>query len=109
MGRQEWKTHLGLFAALVCCSAGFWFELVRAEHGDHLSWAYVFEWPLLGFTAIYMWWRFLHPSESEPTSKKASALAPEYDGMLIAWQEHQRELAESQGVRLTSDDRSEPG
>jgi len=95
--------------ALVCCSAGFWVELVRGEHGDHLSWAYVFEWPLLGITAIYMWWKFLHPKTPESTSKKETLLAPEFNGMLQAWQEHQRELAESQGVHSTSEDGSTPG
>ena len=107
MGRQEWKTHLGLFATLVCCAAGFLFELMRAEHGDHLSWAYVFEWPLLGVMAVYMWWKFLHPKSSDSASKLAPPLAPEFDGMLVAWQEHQRALAESQEVTSMADQRSE--
>ncbi|MGH3733253.1 MAG: hypothetical protein ACRDVC_07765 [Acidimicrobiales bacterium] len=104
MGREEWRTHLALFASLVICSAGFWFELGRAERGDHLSWAYVFEWPLLGIVAVYMWWRLLHPRSPESSTKKVVPLAPEFDGMRIAWQEHQRELAESQRVESSPED-----
>ena len=37
------------------------FELGRAEGGNELSWAYVFEWPLLAIFAVYMWWKLLHP------------------------------------------------
>jgi len=72
----------------------FWFELGRAEGGNELSWAYVFEWPLLAVFAIYMWWKVLDPErQSRVTTKRRKELAPEFHGMLSAWQEHQRDLA----------------
>lgn len=94
-GKEAFKTHLMLVVTLALCTLAFWFELGRAERGNHLSWAYVFEWPLLAGFAIYMWWKFIHPEtavQSEP--KKQQNLAPEYSGMLLAWQEEQRKLEE---------------
>lgn len=79
------------------CAFAFWFELRRAEGGNELSWAYVFEWPLLAVFAVYMWWKFLHPGREAARERTAPAkpvVAPEYEGMLAAWQEHQRDLAE---------------
>ena len=32
----------------------------RARSGNTLSWAYVFEWPILGTYAAYMWWKLTH-------------------------------------------------
>ncbi|MHB2029617.1 MAG: hypothetical protein ACYCPT_12490 [Acidimicrobiales bacterium] len=97
-GVEALKTHAMLVFALVLCGAAFWFELGRAERGNHLSWAYVFEWPLLGLFAIYMWWKFMHPDGTTSRSPKPSkpAVAPQFEGMLAAWQEHQRELAKEQ-------------
>lgn len=42
-----------------CLVAGWW-QLSRAESGNELSWAYVFEWPIFAGYAVYMWWRLLH-------------------------------------------------
>ena len=87
------KTHLTLLLGLALCGLAFWFELGRAERGNGLSWAYVFEWPLLGLFAIYMWWKLLHPGVTSKLSRRRRpAIAPEYEGMLAAWQVHQREL-----------------
>lgn len=88
------KTHVTLAAGLLLCAAAFWFELGRALAGNTLSWAYVFEWPLLGGFAIYMWWKVLHPdtATTRKTKKPKAELAPEFAGMLAAWQEHQSEL-----------------
>lgn len=88
------KTHLTLAVGLALCAVAFWFELGRAERGNHLSWAYVFEWPLLAIFAVYMWWKVLHPegTETPKRKKRQPELAPEYQGMLEAWQESQRQL-----------------
>jgi hypothetical protein len=92
-GAAAFKTHLTLVLGLALCAAAFWFELGRAERGNGLSWAYVFEWPLLGLFAIYMWWKILHPGVAPKRRRRTRpAIAPEYEGMLAAWQEHQREL-----------------
>jgi hypothetical protein len=80
------KTHLTLVVGLALCTAAFVFELGRAEGGNELSWAYVFEWPLLGLFALYMWWKVLHPGFTFRRVKEPPAVAPEYEGMLRAWQ-----------------------
>lgn len=41
-------------------------QLHRAESGNGLSWAYVFEWPIFAGYAVYMWWRLLHDDEEKP-------------------------------------------
>ncbi len=92
------------------CTGAFWFELHRAEGGNELSWAYVFEWPLLAVFVVYMWWKFLHPEGASPDAtqgardkggeRRVRSMAPQesaqYDAMLAAWQEHQRALHEAQ-------------
>ncbi len=96
-GAAAYKTHLTLLLGLALCAGAFWFELGRAERGNGLSWAYVFEWPLLGIFAVYMWWKLLHPGlESKRRRPGRPAIAPEYEGMLAAWQDHQRELEATQ-------------
>jgi hypothetical protein len=100
------KLHLTLLIGLALCGAAFFFELRRAEGGNSLSWAYVFEWPLLGIFGIYMWWNFLHGNTSGQRKKRTvkPAVAPEYSGMLAAWQEYQHDLAASQSAASTDGD-----
>lgn len=80
------------------CLALTWWQITRALSGNTLSWAYVFEWPLLAVFAVYMWWKFLHPGGdgAKKSKKPKPAIAPEYEGMLAGWQEHQRALAVEQ-------------
>ena len=92
-GREALKTHVIVVLGLAFCTVAFWFELGRALRGNALSWAYVFEWPLLGIFAIYMWWKLLHPGTSlRQRAREQKPVAPEYEGMLAAWQEEQRNL-----------------
>jgi len=92
-GVEAWRAHLTLFVGVALCGFAFWFELGRAERGNGLSWAYVFEWPLLAVFAVYMWWNVLDPQRQvRVKSKKKKELAPEFHGMLSAWEEHQRAL-----------------
>ena len=93
-GKEALRAHLTLAAGLALCAVAFWFEFGRAERGNALSWAYVFEWPLLGMFAVYMWWKILHPGREALKARRATkpAVAPEFEGMLAAWQDHQREL-----------------
>lgn len=86
------KTHLIVLVGLALCVVAFWFELGRAEGGNELSWAYVFEWPLLAIFAIYMWWRLLHPGFTFRRAREGPKIAPEYEGMLLAWQDEVRKL-----------------
>ena len=86
------KTHLILVVGLALCAVAFWFELSRAEGGNELSWAYVFEWPLLALFAIYMWWKILHPGFTIKRPREKPGVAPEYQRMLEAWEGEVRKL-----------------
>jgi len=92
LGAAAMKTHLTLVVGLALCVAAFWFELSRAEAGNELSWAYVFEWPLLAVFAVYMWWKLLHPGFTIRRVREKPTVAPEYEGMLRAWQDEVRKL-----------------
>ena len=65
--KQTFRINVGLFLAELICVPAFVFELERALGGNTLSWAYVFEWPLLGGYAIYMWKKLLQDVRGERT------------------------------------------
>lgn len=95
-GREALRLHITLSVGLILCVAAFWFELSRALAGNALSWAYVFEWPLLGIFAVYMWWQMLHPDRDNRLNRKVKALDPSFNGMLERWEESRdHPLAES--------------
>lgn len=81
------RVHLGLALAEAICLSAFVVELERALSGNTLSWAYVFEWPILGAYAIYVWRKLLRDPDGDaspsgpPTGEEASALA-EYNRYL---------------------------
>lgn len=60
--KNSLRIHSGLILAEILCVSGFLVELFRAESGNGLSWAYVFEWPLFGGYAVYMWRKLLKES-----------------------------------------------
>lgn len=91
-GTDAIKAHVTLCLGLAFCVAAFWFEIRRALGGNALSWAYVFEWPLLAIFAVYMWWKVMHPEGDQSKGQKIVVIAPEFDGMLAAWEQHQQEL-----------------
>jgi hypothetical protein len=96
-GTEALKAHVTLAVGLLLCAVAFSFEIRRALGGNALSWAYVFEWPLLGAFAVYMWWNVIHPERLvKRMSKKKVPIAPEFDGMLAAWQQHRDELSRAQ-------------
>jgi hypothetical protein len=68
------KLHVTLLVLTLAFIALCWWQVLRAVSGNDLSWAYVFEWPLFGAYAVYMWWKLLH--ETVPTT----ALSDEPDG-----------------------------
>ncbi len=109
-GSDAVKAHLTLTAGLVVCVAAFWFEVKRALGGNELSWAYVFEWPLIAGFAVYLWWNVLHQNRGRKRAEaKPAVVAPEHLGMLKAWQEQQRQLNQRQGEPGPPGHRSDPG
>jgi hypothetical protein len=101
---ESLKAHATLAVGLLLCAVAFWFEVRRALGGNALSWAYVFEWPLLGGFAVYMWWNVLHPERLvKRMSKKKTSIAPEFEDMLAAWQEHRDELTRDQHAPSSSE------
>ena len=72
------RIHLGLALAEALCVTAFVVELRRAVSGNTLSWAYVFEWPILGAYGVYVWWKLRRPDDeravSEPTGEERVAL-----------------------------------
>ena len=54
------KLHAVILVVVPAFTALCVWQIYRAVHGNSLSWAYVFEWPLFAGYAIYMWWRFVH-------------------------------------------------
>ncbi|MFI5036421.1 MAG: hypothetical protein ACHQFZ_09490 [Acidimicrobiales bacterium] len=65
------RIHLGLILAEAICVSAFVIELLRALSGNTLSWAYVFEWPILGGYAIYVWRKLLRTEDGDTTTTPA--------------------------------------
>jgi hypothetical protein len=85
---ESLKAHATLAVGLLLCAVAFWF----------------FEWPLLGGFAVYMWWNVLHPERLvKRMSKKKTSIAPEFEDMLAAWQEHRDELTRDQHAPSSSE------
>jgi hypothetical protein len=82
--KTEFRIHCGLVIAEAICIPAFIIEMSRALGGNTLSWAYVFEWPILGLYAIYVWRKLLKEERGESTSKPA-ALNEEHDQQLDEW------------------------
>lgn len=81
--KNTFRINLGLFLAELICIPAFLFEVKRALGGNTLSWAYVFEWPLLGGYAIYMWRKLLQDERGERT--RPPVVFDKVDPELDAW------------------------
>jgi hypothetical protein len=66
-----------LTIGLVICVGAFIIEVIRALDGNSLSWAYVFEWPILGTFAIYMWWNLLHGQDGRRRKPASPTIGPD--------------------------------
>ena len=87
--REESRIHFGLVLAEVICVPAFIFELSRAMGGNELSWAYVFEWPLLGGYAVYMWRKMIRDLRDQGARQpEVASPAPGGDPQLDAWNEY---------------------
>jgi hypothetical protein len=93
-GKDAARVHLGLVLCLAICIPAFIIEVARAIGGNSLSWAYVFEWPILAGFGVYMWWKLLHPNAPprRPTVDGESAASDDAD--LLAWNRYLVELQE---------------
>jgi hypothetical protein len=102
--------HFGLVLAELICISGFSVELYRALAGNALSWAYVFEWPLFGGYAVYMWrrlWReevgVSHPRTGSNSATTLDSLAA-YNEYLRSVHEHDGNgRADGNGARLNQE------
>jgi hypothetical protein len=87
------RVHIGLIVCLLICIPAFIFEVSRAIGGNTLSWAYVFEWPILATFGVYMWWRLLHGDQpSQRKSSPDSAMNADDADRLKAWNAYLKEL-----------------
>ena len=93
--------HAGLaFAELVCTSA-FVLEVRRAMGGNELSWAYVFEWPILGLYGVYVWRKLLAEERGERRDVSGSRIVdPDVEASRVAYNAYLNRVHES---RPTSD------
>ncbi len=69
--RSRHQLHVLVSLAQLICWSAFGIELHRAIQGNSLSWAYVFEWPILAGYAIYMWNKLLSSDPARPASPAA--------------------------------------
>jgi len=65
--------HITLLVLLPTFAWLTWWQFERAYHGNTLSWAYTFEWPLFGGYAIYVWWQLIHDDPTVLTRGRQGA------------------------------------
>ncbi len=111
-GGDAVRLHLTLAAGLTLCVGAFAFELYRALSGNAFSWMYVFEWPLFGGFAIYMWWSLLHGHDRHPRRAAAeAATGPDdsgHDEDLAAWRRYLRDLEATDADAGNESDHGDP-
>jgi len=93
-GKDAFWLHFTLAAGLIVCIGAFAFELSRALGGHTFSWIYVFEWPLFGGFAIYMWWNLLQGKDRvhRPANRPTTGAADPPDQELEAWNRYVRSV-----------------
>jgi hypothetical protein len=94
-GKDAFWLHFTLAVGLTVCIGAFAFELSRALGGHTFSWMYVFEWPLFGGFAIYMWWNLLQGNDRihrHPKPPVAGAVEAPPDQELEAWNQYVRHM-----------------
>jgi hypothetical protein len=64
--RRNLYTHLTAAVVVPGCIVLCWWQITRALSGNSLSWAYVFEWPIFGGYAVFMWWKLIHDDPAAP-------------------------------------------
>jgi hypothetical protein len=71
--RRNLYTHLTALIVVPGCIALCWWQVTRALSGNSLSWAYVFEWPIFGGYAVFMWWKLIHEPAPAAGSEPSDA------------------------------------
>ena len=56
--RDFWQLHVPLVLVLTLCTVITVIEVRRATEGVWRAWAYMFEWPMIGLFAIWIWYRY---------------------------------------------------
>ena len=101
---STFRIHCGLFLAEILCVPAFLFELSRAQSGNTLSWAYVFEWPILGGYAVYMWAKMLKEERGDDARSRSRRAHIDVDATadpeLDAWNAY---LAKVHGTEVQGD------
>jgi len=98
------RLNLALFFAELICITAFIIEIRRALGGNTLSWAYVFEWPLLSVYAVYMWRKLLREERGEGSGRPV--VYDEEDPALDAWNAYLESVHQSDRPSATRDDDS---
>jgi hypothetical protein len=96
-----WRLHASLVVAGAICISAFVVELSRAVGGNALSWAYVFEWPLLLAYSFYLWHRLLRDERGEP-SPTLREESPEDAEARAKWNEYLARLHASEAGEARS-------
>ncbi len=85
--------HGGLLLAEAICVSAFIFELRRALGGNELSWAYVFEWPVLGLYGVYVWKKLLQEErEGGPNSSRELPVDQQEETARAAYNDYLRRM-----------------
>ena len=102
--RDVWTLHIPLVLVLALCVGATVIEFRRANEGVWRAWIYLFEWPLIGAFAVWMWVRFRREAgggfarrwrERVERAAQPPAEAPgasPADPELQAWRDYQRGL-----------------
>jgi len=107
--RDIWQLHIPLVVVLLVCAALTVIEARRATEGVWRAWWYMFEWPVFGLFAIWVWHRYRtegnvarsmvqrwrdrveeYEAEAPPPEPAASPIPD--DPELLAWQEYADDL-----------------
>ena len=95
LSRRAIKLHVVILIVVPGFLALCLWQVHRALGGNSLSWAYVFEWPLFGAYAIYMWRRFIRDEtrgDTSPHGTSPGASTGEPDAALAAYNEYLRRV-----------------
>ena len=114
--RDFWQLHVPLVAVLTLCAVITVIEVRRATEGVWRAWFYMFEWPMIGLFAIWIWYRYRREGsltrgltdrwrdrvrQYEAEADAADAAAPHTarvpdDPELSAWQDYVDDLQRRQ-------------